>query len=162
MSYTIRQALREAAFIVATGSALGLVYTGVTGQGIFGVHGSVQAGNTPSEEYAPEFVELEEAVGFFKSGDALFLDARHEFDYDLGHIAGALNLPLKEFEEKKSLLSSLPKDKLIVTYCDGQECNSSLELGLKLSAAGFSNVKVFFGGWRDWESQNNPAERTVQ
>lgn len=154
-----RLALREAALIVAAGSVLGLMYTGVTGQGIFASRASGPAQDSSVDEHAPEFVDHGEALQLFRSGKALFLDARHEFDYELGHIAGAVNLPLKEFEEKRNLLASLSKDTLIVTYCDGQECNSSLELATKLSAAGFSKVKFFFGGWREWQMHNNPTEK---
>ena len=156
------QALREGLLIMAVGCAMGLMYTGLTGQGIFASREANLGAKSDTDEPAPEFIEYEDALEFYRSGKAVFVDARHDFDYGLGHIAGAINLPLKEYEEKKGLLASMPKDTLLVTYCDGQECNSSLELALKLSEAGYSNVKIFFDGWRMWESHNNPMEKSEQ
>ena len=96
----------------------------------------------------------------YQTGSALFVDARHDFDYKLGHIKGALNVPLKEYDGTKSLLASVPKDRLIIAYCDGAECNSSIELSAKLMNDGFKNVRIFFGGWHDWLSARLPTEKS--
>jgi len=162
ISITFRQALREGLFIAAVGCALGLMYTGVTGQGMFASRESSADRKSDADEPAPEFVEYNDALEFYRSGKAVFVDARHAFDYELGHISGAINLPLKEYDEKKGVLASFPKDALLVTYCDGQECNSSVEMALKLSAEGFSNVKIFFDGWREWESHHASTEKSSQ
>jgi 3-mercaptopyruvate sulfurtransferase SseA len=47
---------------------------------------------------------------------------------------------------------------VLVAYCDGQECNSSINLALKLDSLGYSNVKIFFGGWREWTNSSQPTE----
>jgi rhodanese-related sulfurtransferase len=94
----------------------------------------------------------------FEAGNGIIIDSRSEFDYELGHIRGSVNLPLKEFEARKSMLNSWPKDTLLITYCDGQECNSSMELAEKLAESGFTNVKFFFGGWTEWHQRQSPEE----
>lgn len=96
---------------------------------------------------------------YFMSDSVLFVDARHEFDFKRGHIKNAMNIPVKEFSRNAQLLSRFPKDKLIITYCDGAECNSSIELALEFHTAGYSNVKIFFGGWQEWDQHNAPIER---
>ncbi len=145
--------------ILFASAALGFFYTAVMEKGLFAdPPPPALAPNTP----ALHIISPEEARSVFESGSALFIDARAEFDFNLGHIPGAMNLPLKDFDTKKSTLANLPNNKSLVTYCDGTECNSSLELAVKLQAEGFNNVSVFFGGWRDWQAMGLPTGRAGQ
>ena len=48
----------------------------------------------------------------------------------------------------------LPDDGLVIVYCDGSECELSLELADELSAMGFEQARVFFGGWPS--ARNSP------
>lgn len=148
--------------IVLAATALGFIYTAATEKGIFATssNATVHAVNTGPN--APLMISSEEAQKFFEESSALFVDARHEFDFKLGHIKGAINIPLKEFDARKETLASISKDKAVVAYCDGAECNSSIELAAKLHALGFTNVKIFFGGWREWEAHHLPTEATPQ
>jgi rhodanese-related sulfurtransferase len=129
--------------------AIGLFYNGVTGKGIFGTPkpaaASTQAGP------APEIIPLETAVALHRDGTALFVDSRHEFDFRLGHIPGAIVVPLKEADGIIAGIS-LPKDRPVVVYCDGAGCNSSFEVGAKFSAAGYTKVYIFFAGWTAWKA----------
>ncbi len=154
-SAPIRIAVREAGLLLLASALLGFAYTFVMKKGFFS---AAQQPPAPRAAVAPEFISFEEAVQLYNAGTALFVDARHEYDYQLGHIKGAINVPLKDFSLEKSPLASIPKEQLIVTYCDGAECNSSIELAQKLSAAGFTNVKMFFGGWNEWKERHRPVE----
>jgi rhodanese-related sulfurtransferase len=149
-------AVREATLILIASVLLGFAYTFVLKKGLFAPSPPAAVGM--QVQVAPQFISYEEAKTLFDAGSALFVDARHEFDYNFGHVKGAINVPLKDFELAKSPLANLPKDKLIVTYCDGADCNSSIELAKKLSEAGFSNVKMFFGGWNEWQSHHMQTE----
>lgn len=153
-----RQSIREALVISLIGTALGFLYTGLTEKGLFASHTPKQSQTEPVMEYPPEFISYEEALAFYTSGEALFVDSRYEYDFQLGHIKGSVNLPLKEYDEKLDVLRNIPKDRTLVTYCDGEECNSSIELAKKLTGMGFTKVKIFFGGWREWQSHDLPTE----
>ncbi len=108
----------------------------------------------------PPFISLDEATAKFQSRNISFLDAREPEDYALGHIRGAINLPFERLDEYwEKVTGSLPKDGEIVTYCSGDECESSLFLGRELVAKGYSGVTVFFGGWREWEKAGLPVEK---
>jgi rhodanese-related sulfurtransferase len=155
MTDRFRRTLREALFILGAATVLGFVYTAVTGKGMFATPPPV----APATHTAPEFIAYDQALALFQSGAASFVDARHSYDYGLGHIKGAINLPLKEFESNRNVLGELPKDRLLVTYCDGAECNSSIDLAVRLDSLGYSAVKIFFGGWREWESNGGPVEQ---
>jgi len=116
---------------------------------------------TQSVGAGPRMIQLEEARSLYDAGESLFIDARHEFDYKLGHIKSAMNIPLKEFDVRKDTLNVLAKDKSIVVYCDGAECNSSIDFAAKLYLGGFTNVNIFFGGWREWSENQLPTEQSA-
>jgi rhodanese-related sulfurtransferase len=151
----MRPALLEALVLIVAAIVLGVAYTFVTNQGFFVKTQSVQPATTSNME----MISLAQAKDLLESQHALFIDARHEFDYQEGHIRGAVNIPLKEFDIHITRLSKISKDKLLVVYCDGAECNSSIELTVKLIESGFTNVKVFFGGWQEWNSAKLPIEK---
>ena len=158
----LRRASREAAGLLLAATALGFIYSAALEKGVFGPSLTTAAQRSATSPLAPVMIPLDTAESLFKAGGALFLDTRHEFDYRLGHIEGAINVPLSEYDAKKSVLGTVPKDKLIVVYCDGAECNSSIEFAAKLFSDGFTDVKIFFGGWREWQLAQLPTEGSSQ
>ena len=151
----MRQSLLEALLLIVAAIVLGVAYTFVSKQGFFVQTRSVQ----PATNSNLEIISLEMAKDTFESHNALFIDARHEFDYQAGHIRGAVNVSLKIFDIHLARLNNISKDKLLIVYCDGAECSSSLKLAVKLMESGFTNVKVFFGGWQEWKSAKLPIDK---
>ena len=149
--------MREASLILLASFVLGFSYTAVTGKGLFGTSPKSPSTTSAPSANAPAFISFQEALELFRSGTANFVDSRHSYDYSLGHIVGAISLPLNEFHSRNT--GSLPKDRLLVTYCDGEECNSSVELAMKLDSVGYSNVRIFFGGWKEWAANQQPIEK---
>ncbi len=95
----------------------------------------------------------------FQSSKVIFLDARLPADFKAGHIKGAINFPYEEFEQYSSqVIPKLPANKEIIIYCDGGECESSLLLSRELRDLGYKNVKVFFGGWAEWQKAGLSVE----
>ncbi len=100
-----------------------------------------------------------ESQALFEGGEGLFLDARPPDEYTAEHIAGAVNLPYDEFDEYLGALAGqLSAYPCLVTYCDGTDCHSSIELAIKLCDSGFADVKVFFGGINEWKEAGLPIE----
>ncbi len=92
--------------------------------------------------------------------EVVFVDARDDEDYGQGHIPGAMMFSAEGFEEKISSFQELiPADTLLVTYCSGAECDSSKEVASLLRDAGYTRVKLFFGGWEKWAAAGYPAEQ---
>lgn len=93
--------------------------------------------------------EVREAV---EKGSAVILDARSERAYAAGHIPGALSLPGHDyFRRGEEVLAGVAKDAAIITYCSGGTCQTSIQLAQRLrERGGYTNVKAFYGGWRDW------------
>jgi rhodanese-related sulfurtransferase len=152
--------LRETTVLFALSLFLGLAYNSITEKGIFGsAEAATPAAMTQPGTASSEIISIESAKQLFDEGDALFIDTRHAFDFKLGHISGAINIPfklseagLKDFDE--------PKNRTLVVYCDGAECNSSLEVGGMLIMAGYTDVRIFFSGWRSWTEMEYPTEGT--
>jgi rhodanese-related sulfurtransferase len=144
-----RTLFTEAALLIAASCLLGFGYTYFSKKGFF----------SEKKEYSLEIITFEKSVELFKSGNSLFIDSRHEYEYRDGHIKGALNIPLNEFDTYRAKLSDVPPDRNIVIYCDGAECNSSMELSIKLARMGFANLNIFFGGWQEWKSNRMPVEK---
>lgn len=119
----------------------------------------------PHLEAAPPFVwsaegyvELEEARRAFDMKAAVFLDVRPPQAYAHSHIPGALNLPIRELRARAGeVLGHLPKDVLIVTYCDGGSCQSSTTAARFLEQEGYVNVRAFYEGWMSWVSAGYPT-----
>ena len=59
-----------------------------------------------------------------------------------------------------STTASLPRDKVVITYCDGVFCNASTKAAAKLTALGFK-VKEMLDGMEGWRKEGYPVEETV-
>ena len=118
---------------------------------------------------APSAVQLSEASGeialkdaamLFLSGRAVFLDARSDFEYQLGHIQGALSLPVRNFaSEFQDVKPRLAGKDAVIAYCDGPECPLSHALAKHLREAGVRNVYVLKNGWSLWQAEKLPVAK---
>ncbi len=105
-------------------------------------------------------INLATALILFKSKKTIFIDARSYEEYLTGHIRGAIPSPVisKDPGGVFKLLKK-NKNKLIVTYCHGTECNLSKEAAEVLWDFGYKKVCVFFGGWDMWKEARYPIEQ---
>lgn len=117
----------------------------------------------PSLSLSPEGSEsidelsFEEARELFLSDTAFFLDARSQSAYRDGHIEGAFNLPWESFElMAEEVLANIPPDVMVITYCDGKECDLSMNLAKELVSRGYESVRVFVNGWGLWKEADLP------
>ena len=90
------------------------------------------------------------------SKTAVFIDARRSDQFGEGHIPGALNIYAYEFKENIGKVGGIPKNKQIVVYCDGGECELSHDLADDLVKFGFTNVLIYTGGWEEWSKTSYP------
>lgn len=92
-------------------------------------------------------------------GTAVAVDVRGSVPYELGHIPGALWLPLGILGQRAG---ELPEDKLLVAYCTCKAEESSLEAAVQLSGLRFSRVAVLEGGYPAWTAANLPTEKRAE
>lgn len=48
----------------------------------------------------------------------VIVDVREPLEYKLGHVKGALNVPLSKLSNNPGMLSDIPKDSEIIMYCN--------------------------------------------
>ena len=88
-----------------------------------------------------------------QTNSALLIDSRSSEEYEKSHISGALNLPYNSIFENKNIFNKLPKNKWLITYCDGPPCDVAELLAFEIFYSGFKRVAIYPGGLKGWESQ---------
>ncbi len=145
---------RRALVICLFGAMLGMLFNAASPRGI-DLLGPVP----PRGAEGITELDLEEAWALHKARKGVFIDARSAEEFGQGHIPGALLLPLDDFDEVLSSFATLiPSDTLLIAYC-GKGCESSWEVAELLKEEGYSNLKVFYGGWDKWKSAGYPVEK---
>jgi ArsR family transcriptional regulator len=82
------------------------------------------------------------------------LDVRPEDEFSLGHLPGALNIPLSELERR---LGELSKSREVIAYCRGPYCVLSFEAVAALRARGY-RVRRLEDGYPEWKAAGLPVE----
>lgn len=101
-----------------------------------------------------EAVSRVELMDRLKAGIVTVLDVRPEDEFALGHLPGAINLPLRELEKR---LVDFDPGREIVAYCRGPYCVLSYEAVAMLRARGF-NVRRLEDGLPEWRAAGLPVE----
>ena len=83
---------------------------------------------------AMEPVSRKELMRRMREGTVTVLDVRPEDEFALGHLPGAVNVPLHALKKR---LSEFRKSREIVAYCRGPYCVLSYEAVAALRAEGF-------------------------
>jgi rhodanese-related sulfurtransferase len=113
-----------------------------------------------SEHPGVRLITLAEAEELWRTQTAIFFDARPTPLYGDGHVPGSRNVPAAE--SAKTLAAevlALAREGTIVVYCEGGDCQSSLSLARRLHDESFDDVRVFMGGWEEWEKAGLPREK---
>lgn len=172
---TFRLALGQAAAILLAASVLGLGVGWLRGTLSLGPQAKVPpVGPAPTQvgreaaptapapqPHHPAIAELPlgDARSLIQAG-AIVLDARRPEDFALGHLPGAVNLPVEEFdncfaEVEPRLNPQVP----LLVYCGGGDCTLSHELADVLRQMGYARVEVLQGGLEAWKAAGLGVER---
>ena len=102
---------------------------------------------------ALEPVTRKELVRRLRSGGVMVLDVRPEDEFRLGHLPGAVNIPLREL---KARLSQFKRSREIIAYCRGPYCVLSYEAVAALRRAGFK-ARRLEDGLPEWRAAGLPV-----
>jgi len=91
----------------------------------------------------------------------IIFDARSNEEYVKGHVRGAHNIPADEAINHFEELLPLPRDTLILIYCNGPECHLGHMLADFLVTLDFKNMYIFDGGWEEWVNSKMPIDTTI-
>lgn len=94
---------------------------------------------------------------------AIVIDARRSSEYETGHIAGAISIPVWEGDADERVgqlaMRTTATDAPVIVYCSGGNCEDSHMLAEKLFGVGFNNVLVYRDGFPDWQQRGGATER---
>ena len=100
-----------------------------------------------------EPVSREQLLEKSRAGVVTVLDVRPADEFALGHLPGAVNIPLRELEAR---LAQLDRGQEIVAYCRGPYCVLSYEAVAALRARGFK-VRRLEDGLPEWRAAGLPV-----
>lgn len=100
-----------------------------------------------------------------KHPETVLVDVREPYEYDEGHIPGAVNIPFKtlpgalalspeEFQEAFGFAKPLPTNELVFYCLGGVRLAAAEELA---STFGYPKRGNYVGSWEDWLSQENQS-----
>ncbi|MCZ8272683.1 MAG: metalloregulator ArsR/SmtB family transcription factor [Microcystis sp. LE19-4.1E] len=95
-----------------------------------------------------EPVSREELATRLRTESVTLLDLRPEDEFALGHLPGALNIPLDQLEAR---LAELQPEREIIAYCRGPYCVLSFEAVALLRARGLP-VRRLEDGFPEWRA----------
>lgn len=102
-----------------------------------------------------------EAAAWLHGHGALVLDARRSRAYAEGHLPGARSLsPWEDGLGDKIDRLALEVSDLkapVLLYCAGGGCEDSHLLAQKLWLAGFRNLRLYAGGFPEWQAKGGPV-----
>lgn len=104
------------------------------------------------DEFEP--ISRKELMSRLRSGAVTVLDVRPPDEFALGHVRGAVNIPLRAL---KARLAELDPAREIVAYCRGEYCVLSFEAVALLRARGFT-VRRLQEGLPEWRAAGLPIE----
>ncbi|MCX6572093.1 MAG: rhodanese-like domain-containing protein [Candidatus Aminicenantes bacterium] len=105
-------------------------------------------------------ITLQEAEDLWAAAETVFLDARGAGPYGEGHVLRARNFPAAASgQELPAEVLKLPRERTLVVYCEGGDCQSSLLLAKRLHDEGFKDIRVMTGGWEEWKKAGLPEEK---
>lgn len=101
-----------------------------------------------------EPVSMPELLKRARSADVVILDARPANEYEAGHIAGAISVPVADLRRR---LKELPKTKEYVAYCRGPYCVYADQAVELLQAKG-RRARRLLEGFPEWRAEGFPVE----
>lgn len=103
----------------------------------------------------PVPVRMKELIGRARSNDVLILDARPACEYEAGHIAGAISIPIDELQRR---LGSLPRDKEYVAYCRGPYCVYA-DRAVEILRKSRRRARRMLEGFPEWQAAGFSVQR---
>lgn len=99
-------------------------------------------------------VTRDELAGQLGADSILVVDVRAEDEFELGHIPGAVSIPMLDLHQS---LARLPRDRMIVVYCRGPYCVQAYEAAGLLRSQGFT-ARRLEDGFPEWRALGFPVE----
>ncbi len=124
---------------------------------------AVLSGCTDIDDRDIEFASLSDVQSLRESlakhpKAGLIIDARAGKYYSAGHIPGATNYQLPDFDDKSTKRSTLEAYDELIVYGDNPGSPEAKGLTKRLMFIGYSDIRLFAGGFDEWKEAGLPVE----
>ncbi len=113
-----------------------------------------------------DYIDLTRAVDLYEKQQreddtALFIDTRKPERFAQGHIPGAQNLRTPDIDLRYGTDPAIARHKNLIIYGENAGTANTHAMAKRMIEAGYNGfakrrVKVFLGGWREWEITGLP------
>lgn len=104
-----------------------------------------------------EALDANELIKRAREGSVMVFDVRPPKEFEVGHLPGAVNVPLRLLEEH---VKNLPADMTVVAYCRGKYCLMAFAAVDYLNSVGISAIRLNLG-FSEWRMQSLPVEKDI-
>jgi rhodanese-related sulfurtransferase/CBS domain-containing protein len=104
----------------------------------------------------PTEIHRTEVQRLLKEEDAQLVEVLPAEEYEAEHIAGAINIPLKDLNADTA--SRLDHNRPVIVYCYDYQCDMSPRAAWRLETLGFSQVFDYAASKTDWFASGLPRE----
>ncbi|MBA4313653.1 MAG: hypothetical protein C0417_13595 [Chlorobiaceae bacterium] len=112
-----------------------------------------------SKEYYT-VITLSQLQRLLKENRGLLIDARNAEDYMQGHIGNAINIPALEIDNHFSEIVAIPRDTLMLLYCNNADCDLAHLLADFLRDLEFKKIYIYENGWDGWIKAGMPVDNS--
>ena len=178
-----RQGISQAAVLTVSGLLLGFMFSGLMPGGlnrsdaavatVAGLHpgeflkevslkevqqfllkkvsGTLEASAQRSENLVPE------SSRHFFPQDVVLVDCRDRASVEQGTIPAAINIPVDATAAFESaMLQGIPKNVPLILFCQSEHCSYDELVARRMIGRGYSDVRLFHGGYREWKASVAP------
>jgi hydroxyacylglutathione hydrolase len=111
----------------------------------------------PTEDADVAHVRIDEAPTWVREGQGFVLDVREPWEYQAGHIPGAVLIPQADLALR---LAEIPREQDVLVVCAGGV--RSLRAAKFLRQVGYQRVASLDGGTDAWVQAGNPVETELR
>lgn len=99
-----------------------------------------------------EINNLDTMARFVKDRACTIVDVRTKVQFDQGHLPGAVSVPMADYDQMiGDFFVNYPPGLCLIVYCSGRECHDSHRFADRLETLGYTDLRVFSGGFPEWE-----------
>jgi rhodanese-related sulfurtransferase len=105
-------------------------------------------------------ISLQQLQRLLAEHRGVLMDARNAEDYLKGHIKGARSVPAIEVERHFEEFAVLPRDTMVLIYCNNPDCHLGRSLAEFMGVMEFTKLLLYDDGWDGWVKANMPIDST--
>jgi rhodanese-related sulfurtransferase len=106
-----------------------------------------------NEHRVVEWIEVHQLDSVIREKNPVIVDLRTPHEFEQGHLAGALNIPVGDLGKNRALLDPY-KEKPLLIYC--RTVNRSGQALRMIEGRGFKTVYVLRGGYAAFSKSRKP------